>query len=149
MGRLQLLLRHQFQDACQSNRDLSQDREARDTTLETITEAVAREMAKAHVHYQAVLNDRSAAVIPTSLKVTSEANGFKVMDPFDWKKDKAIYQRWQLWSEKTRLALEAMEGDSEKTKISYSHHWINGEGMGHIEPWKNSKTPFASLSMMD
>ena len=33
-----------------------------------------------------------------------------------------------------------MEGDSEKTKISYFHHWINGEGMGHTESWKNSKT---------
>ena len=33
-----------------------------------------------------------------------------------------------------------MEGDSEKTKISYIHHWINGEGMGHIESWKNNKT---------
>ena len=32
-----------------------------------------------------------------------------------------------------------MEGDSEKTKISYFHHWINGEGMGHIESWKNNK----------
>ena len=50
------------------------------------------------------------------------------------------YQRWQLWSEKARLTLDAMEGDSEKTKISYFHHWINGEGMGHIESWKNSKT---------
>ena len=45
-----------------------------------------------------------------------------------------------MWSEKARLALDAMEGDSEKTKISYFHHWINGEGMGHIESWKNSKT---------
>ena len=62
------------------------------------------------------------------------------MDPFDWTKDKAIYQRWQLWSEKARLTLDAMEGDSEKTKISYFHHWINGEGMGHIDSWKNSKT---------
>ena len=96
-------------------------------------------MAKAHAHYQALLNDRNAAVIPTSLKVTSGANGFKVMDPFDWTKDKAIYQRWQLWSEKAGLTLDAMEGDSEKTKISYFHHWINGEGMGHIESWKNSK----------
>ena len=62
------------------------------------------------------------------------------MDPFDWTKDKSIYQRWQLWSEKARLTLDAMEGDSGKTKISYFHHWINGEGMGHIESWKNSKT---------
>ena len=33
-----------------------------------------------------------------------------------------------------------MEGDSEKTKISCFHQWINREGMGHIESWKNSKT---------
>ena len=85
-------------------------------------QAVAREMAKAHAQYQALLNDRSAAAIPTSYKVTSGTNGFKVMDPFDWIKDKAIYQRWQLWSEKARLTLDAMEGDSEKTKISYFHH---------------------------
>ena len=114
MGRLPPLL---------SSRDLNQDREARDTTLaKIITKAVARENEKAHAQYQALLNDRSKAVIPTSLKVTSGANGFKVMDPFDWTKDKAIYQRWQLWSEKARLALDAMEGDSEKTKISYFHH---------------------------
>ena len=97
-------------------------------------------MTKAHVHYQALLNEKSAPVIPTSLKIASRENGFKVMDPFDWTKNKAIYQRWQLWSEKARLARNAMEGDSEKTKISYFHHWTNGEGMGHIESWKNNKT---------
>ena len=128
-------------DACQSNRDLNQDQEAWDTALaKTIAEAVTREMAKAHAHYQALLNERSAATLQTSLKVSSGANGFKVMDPFDWTKDKSIYQRWQLWSEKARLTLDAMEGDSERTKISYFHHWVNGEGMGHIESWKNSKT---------
>ena len=103
-------------DACHTNRDLSWEREAQDTALaKTIAEAVAREMAKTHAHYQALLNERSAAVIPTSFKVTSRANGFKVMDPFDWTKGKAIYQRWQLWSEKARLTLDAMEGDSEKS----------------------------------
>ena len=55
------------------------------------------------------------------------------MDPFDWTKEKGIYQRWQLWSEKARHTLEAMEGDSEKTKISYFHHWIDSEGMVKIE----------------
>ena len=76
-------------DAHQSNRDLSQDHEARDATLaKTIAEAVTREMAKAHAHYQAILNERGAATIQTSLKVSSGANGFKVMDPFDWTKDK-------------------------------------------------------------
>ena len=97
-------------------------------------------MAKAHVHYQAILKERGTTTLQTSPKVSSGKNGFKVMDPFDWSRDKAIYQRWQLWSEKDRLALDPMEGDSEKTKISYFHHWINGEGMGHTESWKNSKT---------
>ena len=47
------------QDALQSNRDLSGDHKARDATLaKTITKAVAREMAKAQAHYQAILNER-------------------------------------------------------------------------------------------
>ena len=111
-------------DTCQDShrdiRDLSQDHEAWDATLaQTIAEAATREMAKAHAHYQAILNGRGAATLQTSLKVSSGANGFKVMDPFNWTKDKSIYQRWKLWSEKARLALDAMERDSEKTKISY------------------------------
>ena len=97
-------------------------------------------MARAHVHYQAILNERGTVTLQTSLKVSSGANGFKVNNPFNWTKDKSIYQRWQLWSEKARLTLDAMEGDSEKTKISYFHHWINREGMGLTESWKNSKT---------
>ena len=98
------------QDAHHANKDLSWEKEARDTVLaKQIAEAVTREMAKTDMHYQALLNERSAAVIPTSLKVTSRANGFKVMDPFDWTKDKAIYHRWQMWSEKARHALDAMK----------------------------------------
>ena len=62
------------------------------------------------------------------------------MDPFDWTKDKAIYQRWQMWSEKARHTLEAIEGDSEMTKISYFQHWVDSEVMAQIESWKNSKT---------
>ena len=38
------------------------------------------------------------------------------------------------------LAQTIPEAVAEKTKISYFHHWINGEGMRHIESWKNSKT---------
>ena len=81
-------------DARHTNRDLSWEREARDTALaKQVVEAVTREMAKAHTHYQALRNERSATAMPPSLKITSRANGFKVMDPFDWTKDKAIYQR--------------------------------------------------------
>ena len=122
----------------QAARDLSWEREARDTALaKQVAEAIARAMAKAHTHYQAILNERGAASMPISLKMTSRALGFKVMDPFDWTKDKAIYQRWQMWSEKARHALDAMEGDLEKTKISYFCHWIDGKGMGKIESWRN------------
>ena len=32
-----------------------------------------------------------------------------------------------------------MESDSEKSKTSYFHHWIDGEGMDKIESWKNKK----------
>ena len=113
-----------------TQRDHSQDQEARDSALaQTIAEAVTREVAKAHVHYQAILNEKGATTLQTSLKISSESHGSKVMDPFNWTKDKSIYQRWQIWSEKARLTLDAMEGDSEKTKISYFHHWVNGEGM--------------------
>ena len=132
-------------------RDHSQDQEARDATLAqtitkavtretlTITEVVTREMAKAHAQYQATVNENCAPTLPTTLKITSGSNGFRIMDPFDWTRDKTIYQRWQLWSHKARLALDAMEGDSEKTKISYFHHWINGEGISQIEGCKNNK----------
>ena len=96
-------------------------------------------MAKAQAHYQALLNERGAAAMATSLKMTSGALGFKVMDPFDWAKDKAIYYRWQMQSEKARHTLDVMEGYSEKTKISYFHHWIDGEGMGKTESWRNKK----------
>ena len=111
-----------FQAAC----DLSHEREARDATLaKQVAEAIAREMAEAHVHYQALLIDRGTTAMPTSLMMTSRALGFKVIDPFDWTKDKAIYQRWQMWSEKARHTLDAVEGDSENTKVSYFHHWID------------------------
>ena len=129
------------QDAHHANRNLSQEREARDVALtRQVAEAVAREMAKAHAYYQALLNEGRVAAMPTSLKMTSGALGFKVMDPFDWTKDKAIFQRWQMWSEKARHTLEAMQGDSEKTKISYFHHWVDSEGMAQTESWKNNKT---------
>ena len=71
-------------DTCHTNRDLSHEREACDTALaKQVTEAVARAMAKAHTHYQALLSETSTAAVPTSFKVTSGASEFKVMDPFD------------------------------------------------------------------
>ena len=111
-----------------TNRDHSWDQEARDATLartiaeavtretQTIAEVFTREMTKAHAQYQATIKENHATTLPSTLKVTSGLNGFRIMDPFDWTMDKTIYQRWQLWSHKARLTLDAMEGDSEIPK---------------------------------
>ena len=99
---------------------------------QSITEAFSRQMEKMHVQYEELLKASHAQNFPSTLKVTSSSEGFRVMD-------KNIYQRWQLWSHKARLALDAMEGDTENTKISYLHHWLNGNGISKIKGWKNSK----------
>ena len=142
-----------------ASRDHSQDQESRDALLaRTIAEAVARafakqkadetrlitetftrQMEKTQAQYEELLKASRTQNFPSTLKVTSSSDGFRVMDPFDWTMDKNIYQRWQLWSHKARLALDAMEGDNEKTKISYLHHWLNGSDISKIKGWKNSK----------
>ena len=117
---------------------------------QSITEAVAqqtksiadvfqRQMEETWVQYEELLKANRAQNFTSTLKVTSSTDGFRVMDPFDWTVDKNIYQRWQLWSHKARLALDAMEGDNEKTKISYLHHWLDGKGIDKIKGWMNSK----------
>ena len=142
-----------------ASRDHSRDQESRDATLaktiaeavagafakqkadetKLITEAFTRQMEKTQAQYEELLKASRAQNFPSTLKVTSSSDGFRVMDLFDWTMDKNIYQRWQLWSHKARLALDAMEGDNEKTKISYLHHWLNGDGISKIKGWKNSK----------
>ena len=128
-------------NACQASRDLGRERAAAIDKL--VVEAIAKESAKLIVMFTAILNQNNAANMPTSLKVTFRAAGIKAMPSFDWTKDKAIYQRWQLWSEKARYTLYCMEEDSVKAKISYFHHWIDSPGMAHIESWKNNKTPIS------
>ena len=106
---------------------------------QSLTEAFQRQMDRTHAQYEELLKASHAQKFPSTLKVTSSSEGFRVMDPFDWTADKNIYQRWQLWSHKARLALDAMEGDNEKTKISYLHHWLDGKGISKIKGWRNSK----------
>ena len=84
-----------------------QNREVAKKT-QSMAEAFTRQMEKAHVQYQDLLKETRAAALPTTLKVISSTDGFRVMDPFDWTLDKNVYQRWQLWSHKARLTLEAM-----------------------------------------
>ena len=116
----------------------------------SITEAVAqqtksiadvfqRQMEETQAQYEELFKASHAQDINSTLKVTSRTDGFRVMDPFDWTHDKNIYQRWQLWSHKARLALNAMEGHSDTAKISYMHHWLDGKGISNIQGWRNSK----------
>ena len=105
----------------------------------SIADVFQRQMEETHVQYEELLKASRTQNFTSTLKVTSSTDGFRVMDPFDWTADKNIYQRWQLWSHKARLALDAMEGDNEKTKISYLHHWLDGKGIDKIKGWMNSK----------
>ena len=106
---------------------------------QALTDVFQRQMEETRVQYQELLKASCAQKLSSTLRVTSGTNGFRVMDAFDWTNDKNIYQRWQLWSHKARLALDAMEGDNEKTKISYLHHWLDGKGIDKIKGWTNSK----------
>ena len=106
---------------------------------QALTDVFQRQMEETQAQYQELLKASCAQKLSSTLKVTSGTNGFRVMDAFDWTNDKNIYQRWQLWSHKARLALDAMEGDNEKTKISYLHHWLDGKGIDKIKGWTNSK----------
>ena len=130
----------------------SRDQDIRDTSLaKAIAEAVAqqtqaiadvfqRQMQETRAQYEELFKASHAQNFTSTLKVTSSTDGFRVMDPFDWTNDKNIYQRWQLWSHKARLALNAMEGHSDTAKISYIHHWLDGKGISNIQGWMNSKT---------
>ena len=60
--------------------------ETPNTSAETVKHGMPWEIAKDHTHYQDILNERDTATLQTSLKVSSGANGFKVMDPFNWTK---------------------------------------------------------------
>ena len=68
-------------NACQSSRVLSHERE--DALSRQITEAIAKEAALVTVHFQAILNERTALSLASSLKITSRAESFQVMTPFD------------------------------------------------------------------
>ena len=106
---------------------------------QALTDVFQRQMEETRAQYQELLKASCAQKLSSTLKVASGTNGFRVMDAFDWTNDKNIYQRWQLWSHKARLALDTMEGDNEKTKISYLHHWLDGKGIDKIKGWTNSK----------
>ena len=139
------------ENATTSTNARDRDQESRDAALariitkavaqqtKTITETFQRQMDKTHAQYEELLKASHAQNFPSTLKVTSSSEGFRVMDPFDWTMDKNIYQRWQLWAHKARLALDAMEGDNDKTKISCLHHWLDGKGISKIKGWMNSK----------
>ena len=64
-----------------------QNREAA-KEMQSMAKAFTRQMEKAHVQYQELLKETRAAILPTTLKVTSSTDSFRVMDSFDWTLDK-------------------------------------------------------------
>ena len=55
---------------------------------QSLTEAFQRQMDKTHVQYEELLKASHTQNFPSTLKVTSSSEGFRVMDPFDWTMDK-------------------------------------------------------------
>ena len=106
---------------------------------QSLKDVFQRQMEETQAQYEELLKASRAQNFTSTLKVTSSTDGFRVMDPFDWTADKNIYQRWQLWSHKAKLALNAMEGHSHTAKISYIHHWLDGKGISNIQGWRNNK----------
>ena len=75
----------------------------------------------------------------TIIRASSGATGVSAVTPFDWTRDKLMYQQWQTWSEWARHAAVAMEGDSEASKVHSFYNWI-GKGSSVIENWKRKGT---------
>ena len=53
-----------------------------------IMETFTRQMEKTQVQYEELLKASHTQNFPSTLKVTSSSEGFRVMDPFDWTRDK-------------------------------------------------------------
>ena len=104
----------------QQSRDQSWERKA--AMAQAIADALARNTAELMMKFMVLLNERVDMNMSTALKTSSGAARVSAMPPFDWTRDKAIYQQWQAWSKKARHALNAMEGDSTEAKIIYFHH---------------------------
>ena len=57
---------------------------------QSLTEAFQRQMEKMHAQFDELLKASRTQNFPSTLKVTSSSEGFRVMDPFDWTMDKDI-----------------------------------------------------------
>ena len=109
-------------------------------------------MAKAHAHYQAILNERGAATLQTSLKVSSGANGFKVMDPFNWTKDKGqIYVEKVAIVVRKRLDSPLMPWRETQRKLRFLTSIIESmeREWDTLSHGKTAKPSSASLHMMN
>ena len=73
-----------------------------------ITETFTRQMEKTQVQYEELLEASHAQNFPSTLKVTSSSEGFRVMDPFNWTHDKKHLPE---------MATMVYEG-----KTSFGHH---------------------------
>ena len=106
-------------------------------------------MAKAHAQYQALLNDRSAAVIPTSLKITSGANGFKVMDPFTGPRTRLSTRDGNCGQKRLDSPLMLWKVTQKRPRFPTSIIASMEREWDILSHEKTTKPSFASLNMMD
>ena len=97
-------------------------------------------MEKTQAQYEELLKASCAQNFPSTLKVTSSSDSFRVMDPFGLDNGQKHLPEMAVMVTQGKTCIRwAMEGENEKTKISYLHHWLDGKGISKIKGWKNSK----------
>ena len=124
------------QDARQAARDHRQQ-----AIYQAVTAALSKHTAEMEARFTAMLKASTASSMLVSIKTSSGASQISAMSPFDWIRDKHIYQQWKSWSQWAQHAADAMEGDTEEAKVHYFYHWI-GEGADKIDSWKRNDILF-------
>ena len=133
-----------------ANRDHSQDQEARDTALaRTIAEAVANRPSQLLKYLQGKCQRLMHNIKTLSRRVALQPYRL----PLKLLPDQMALESWTpligQWTRisirdgnfcHTRLSspLKLWKETQRRPKISYLHHWLNGEGISKIEGWKNS-----------
>ena len=98
---------------------------------------------------QALLNERSTAVISTSLKVTSRASGFKVMDPFDLTKDKLSTRDGKCGQRRLDTPLMLWKVIQKRLKFHTFTTGLMVKEWGKLNPGRTIRSSLARRNMTD
>ena len=105
-----------MRDARHTAQDHSQDRQTE--IMEAVKAALVEYVSNIEVTITAKVWQEVTSVIPTTIiRASSGTTGVTAVTPFDWTRDKQMYQWWQTWSDQVRHAAVAMEGDGQKCKF--------------------------------